>query len=117
MRRVVVTGISALSPLGLTAESSWQSAIAGESGIRSIDIFDASPLKTRIAGLVDPFELTNYLTPTAPIPEGHRRNRFALAATEVAMRDSGLREAALDPTQWAIAFGSNESHHQPEQMG
>lgn len=116
-RRVVVTGIGAVSPLGLTAEASWQGALAGRSGIREIDFYDASPLKTRIAGIVDPFELTDYVTPVLPIPADNRRARFALATTEMAVRDSGLDLAAEDSTRVAISIGSNESHTQPEDMG
>lgn len=116
-RRVVVTGMGAVTPLGLTVEASWQGAIAGRSGIREIDFYDASPLKTRIAGIVDPFDVSDYVQPVFPIPADNRRARFALAATEMAVRDSRLDLSTEDPLRLALSLGSNESHTQPEDMG
>ena len=56
MRRVVVTGLGAVTPVGLTAESSWQAVKAGQSGISAIDTFDASEYPTRFAGLIRGFD-------------------------------------------------------------
>ena len=54
-RRVVVTGVGALSPLGVGVEESWNRCISGESGIQLITRFDVSQLETQIAGVVPPF--------------------------------------------------------------
>ena len=116
-RRVVVTGIGAVTPLGLTAEASWRAAVEGRSGIRRIDFFDASPLKTQIAGIVDPFDLADYVRPRVEVPADNRRVRFALAAAEMAVKDSGLDLAGVDPRRLAVSLGANESHSQPEDMG
>jgi 3-oxoacyl-[acyl-carrier-protein] synthase II len=116
-RRVVVTGIGAVSPLGLTAESSWEAAVAGRSGIRTIDFYDATPLKTRIAGVVDAFDLSSIVTPRVPVPPDNRRVRFAMAAAEMAVRDSGIDLSRLDPRRAGVSLGSNESHFQPEELG
>jgi 3-oxoacyl-[acyl-carrier-protein] synthase II len=116
-RRVVVTGIGAVTPLGLTAEESWRNAVAGRSGIRTIDVYDASPLKTRIAGVVDEFDLAEIVAPRVPIPEGNRRARFAMAAAEMAVRDAAIDLGADDPRRVGVSLGSNESHFQPEELG
>ena len=62
-RRVVVTGLGMLSPVGNTAESSWQALLNGQSGISLIDHFDASEFATRFAGLVKDFDRITNLQP------------------------------------------------------
>ena len=60
-RRVVVTGLGAVSPVGLTAESSWQSVLNGKSGIAPLEVFDVSEFSTRIGGSVREFDITDYI--------------------------------------------------------
>lgn len=88
-RRVVVTGIGMISPVGLTRESTWKNLIAGKSGIDTISSFDTSKLQTKIAGEVNDFEPTNYLTPK----QARRMDRFcqlAVAATLEATEQAHL---------------------------
>jgi 3-oxoacyl-[acyl-carrier-protein] synthase II len=101
MRRVVVTGLGILSPLGGTAESSWKQVLAGRSGIRQINRFDVSDLPVRIAGLVPtetdteqddrvPFRVDQILS----AKEQRKVDVFivyALAAAEHAIHDAGIR--------------------------
>ena len=61
MRRVVVTGLGMVSPIGNTVEESWNNALAGKSGIGVITQFDASSFGSRIAGEVKNFEVEKYL--------------------------------------------------------
>ena len=61
MRRVVVTGLGMLSPLGNTAESTWQNLLLGKSGIGDIDHFDTSEYPTKFAGLVKDFDAQDYM--------------------------------------------------------
>lgn len=61
-RRVVVTGMGMLSPVGNTVESSWKALLAGQSGIVNIDHFDATNFSTRFAGLVKDFNCEEYMT-------------------------------------------------------
>jgi 3-oxoacyl-[acyl-carrier-protein] synthase II len=110
-RRVVVTGLGAVSPLGLSVEASWEAASEGRSGIRTIDIYDPAPLRTHIAGLVDPFDVGDFVAPKFGFPASNRRLRFALAATEMALRDAGLSIEGGDPRRVGIALGSNELHY------
>lgn len=88
-RRVVVTGIGALTPLGLSAEESWENAKAGKSGIARIEAFDPSAFDSQIAGEVrgfDPGDIIN----KKDIKKMDRFIQLALVATHQALQDSGL---------------------------
>ena len=88
-RRVVVTGIGLVTPLGTGTKQSWEAAIAGKSGIGPITRFDAKELPSRIAGEVKNFDASQFMD-----KKEARRNdlfiQFGLAATELALRDAGL---------------------------
>ncbi|MGQ9652713.1 MAG: beta-ketoacyl-ACP synthase II [Thermodesulfobacteriota bacterium] len=89
-RRVVVTGMGALSPLGIGVKASWEACTEGRSGIRRITKFDPAAYKTQIAGEVDQFDPAAYLDPK----EMRRYDPFcqyALVASQMAMEDSGLQ--------------------------
>ena len=89
-RRVVVTGIGLVSPVGLTREETWGSLLAGESGIDRISSFDAEELETTIAGEVKGFDPTSYVGRK----EARRLDRFvqfAVAATLEAMEQASLK--------------------------
>ena len=62
-RRVVITGLGMISPLGSTVEESWQAVLGGKSGVKHIDSFDASRLTTQISASVKDFDPSLYLTP------------------------------------------------------
>src|SRR5579862_6994529 len=103
MKRVAVTGLGAVSPLGLDAPSTWRAAIAGESGIDWIRAFDATGLPIRIAAEVKDFEPTDLISPK----EARKLERnvlFAVTAAEEALRDSGLRD--FDPNRAGVVMGS-----------
>ncbi len=89
-RRVVVTGIGIVSPIGLTREATWSNLLAGKSGIARISSFDAEELETTIAGEVDGFDATDYVGRK----EARRMDRFvqlAAAATLEAVEQAGLK--------------------------
>jgi 3-oxoacyl-[acyl-carrier-protein] synthase II len=103
MSRVAVTGIGAVSPLGLDAPSTWRAAVAGESGIDWIRAFDTTGLPVRVAGEVKDFDPAAVASPK----EARRLERnvlFALSAAREALTDSGLTD--FDPTRVGIVFGS-----------
>ncbi len=104
-RRVVVTGLGLVSPVGIGVEPSWQSLVAGRSGIGPITLFDASTYPTRIAGEVKNFEPGDFMDKK----EARRNDRFiqfGLAAAEMAVKDSGLDLAKEDLEQIGCIVGA-----------
>lgn len=89
-RRVVVTGLGLVTPLGIGVEASWKSAIEGRSGIGPITQFDASQLPVRIAGEVKGFDPSLYIE-AKEIKKMDRFIHFAMAAATMAVEDSGLK--------------------------
>jgi len=103
MRRVGITGLGAVTPIGLDAPSTWRAAVAGESGIDFIQGFDTSDYPVRIAGEVKGFDPGT----VAPAKEGRRMERnvlLALGAAHEAWRDSEL--ADVDPARTGVVVGS-----------
>jgi len=88
-RRVAVTGLGAITPLGIGVEKSWQSLCQGKSGINMITRFDATDFGTRIAGEVKDFN-PQYFMDRKLVQRTDRFIQFALAASQMAMEDSGL---------------------------
>lgn len=89
-KRVVVTGIGMLTPLGIGVQASWKACLEGRSGISRIHKFDPSPFKTQVAGQLEEFDRSKYLD----AKEARRYDdfcQFALVAAEMAFADSGLQ--------------------------
>src|SRR5215510_6305976 len=104
-KRVVVTGLGAVTPVGNDAPSTWKAALAGESGIDFIRAFDASAFPVTIAAEVKDFDPTGLVSPK----ELRRLDSsilFALAASREAVADAGLREGSYDATRVGIVYGS-----------
>jgi 3-oxoacyl-[acyl-carrier-protein] synthase II len=104
VRRVVITGMGAVSPLGNDLLSTWKAAVAGESGIDFIQSFDASEFPVRVAAEVTGFEPPEIVSPK----EARRLDRnvlLALAAGKEALDDSAL-DAHYEPERMGILFGS-----------
>ena len=95
-RRVVITGMGAVTPLGLTVEESWLAVRAGTCGIAPITLYDTSGMKAKLAGEVKGFEPADYMEKR----EARKMDRFAqfaLAAAGEAVAQSGLEFSAEDP--------------------
>ena len=104
-RRVVVTGLGIVSPVGIGVETAWSNIVAGKSGITGITRFDASALTSQIAAQVTDFEVSNYL----PAKEARRVDRFVhfgLAAAMEAIKDSGLEVTAANAERIGAVIGS-----------
>ena len=104
-RRVVVTGLGAVTPVGLNVEDTWSSLKAGKSGIATIKHFDVSAYATNFAGCIDDFNVSSYL----PVKEARRMDTFlqyGMAAGMQAVNDAGLEDAYYDPTRIGVCVGS-----------
>jgi 3-oxoacyl-[acyl-carrier-protein] synthase II len=104
MRRVAVTGLGAVTPLGNDAPSTWAAAVAGESGIDWIRSFDASGYAVRIAGEVKDFDPTGVVS-SKEARKLERNVLLAVAAGKEAVEDAGL-DSAYDPARIGILFGT-----------
>lgn len=104
-RRVVVTGMGILSPVGLTLKENWQNITNGVSGISKISHFDPEGFSCQIAGQVDGFEPGNYF----PAKEARKMDRFiqlGLAASLDAFQDSGLEVTEQNAERIGVHIGS-----------
>lgn len=104
-RRVVITGLGIVSPIGVGVEQSWASIIAGKSGITKISRFDASGFSSQIAGEVKGFEVTQYLS----AKEARRMDIFmhyGMAAGIEAIKNSGLEVTANNAEKIGVNIGS-----------
>ncbi|PKO56601.1 MAG: beta-ketoacyl-[acyl-carrier-protein] synthase II [Betaproteobacteria bacterium HGW-Betaproteobacteria-21] len=104
-RRVVVTGLGLVSPVGNTVPEAWENLIAGKSGIGPITRFDASAFSARIAGEVKDFDVTTYLS----AKEARRMDVFihyGMAAGIQAIRDSGIEVTAANAERIGVNIGS-----------
>lgn len=91
-QRVVVTGLGAITPIGMSAEAYWQNLLAGVSGTRRIQFSDLNmdQYRTRVAAPVEGFDASDYLPPDKKNKYFGRATLFALAATRMALEDAGF---------------------------
>ena len=104
-RRVVVTGLGIISPVGNTVADAWDNIVNGRSGIGRVTRFDASPLTTQIAGEVKGFDVAAYLSPK----EARRFDTFihyGLAAAIDAIKDAGISEHPDNAERIGVCIGS-----------
>ncbi|WP_025562460.1 beta-ketoacyl-ACP synthase II [Psychromonas sp. SP041] len=104
-RRVVVTGLGMISPVGNTVEQSWQAVQAGKSGISNIEHFDTEKFSTKFAGLIKDFNVEEYM----PKKEARKMDLFiqyGVAAAEQAFQDSGLEVTDENAERIGVAIGS-----------
>jgi 3-oxoacyl-[acyl-carrier-protein] synthase II len=105
LKRVVVTGLGALTPLGNSAGEYWNNLVSGVSGAGPITRFDASKFRTRFACEVKGFDPGNYLDKK----EARKMDPFvhyAIASTDEAIADSGIKEAGIDFNRVGVIWGS-----------
>ncbi|AUX72392.1 beta-ketoacyl-ACP synthase II [Erwinia pyrifoliae] len=104
-RRVVVTGLGMLSPVGNTVESTWNALVAGQSGISPIDHFDTSAYATRFAGLVKDFNCADFI-PRKDLKKMDDFIQYGIVAGIQAMQDSGLEITEENACRIGAAIGS-----------
>ncbi|MFS0574501.1 beta-ketoacyl-ACP synthase II [Sporosarcina sp. 179-K 3D1 HS] len=114
-RRVVVTGIGAVSPVGNTAEDSWRSVLEGKSGIGMLTRLDREQFPVKVAAEVKDFDIEEYI-PRKDARKMDRFTHFALAASVMAMKDANLEldeELGLRTGVWiGSGIGGMETHEQ-----
>ena len=105
-RRVVITGIGCITPLGSDLNSTWEGLKEGRSGIATISNIDASPFDCRIAGEVKGFSPDSYFRVPKDARRSDRYVQFAVAASKMAMVDSGVDVSKIDPRRFGVMVGS-----------
>ncbi len=104
-RRIVITGMGMITPVGLNVEETWQNILAGKSGVVLADEFDASEYSTRIWAKVKNFNIENYV----PLKDARKMDvftQYGIAAADEAMRDSGLKIDANLSNRIGVAVGA-----------
>jgi 3-oxoacyl-[acyl-carrier-protein] synthase II len=123
-RRVVITGMGMVSPLGNTVEETWKNILASKSGIARIEHFDPTPFTTHFAGNIKNFDVEKYL----PLKDARKMDifiQYGLAAGIQAMEDSGLVVTEQNADRIGVAIGSGiggigaieENRHVIDQKG
>jgi beta-ketoacyl-acyl-carrier-protein synthase II len=105
-RRVAVTGIGLVTPVGNDVATTWNALLAGTSGAAPITLFDARGFSTRIAAEVKGFDERAIEADRKLLKFANRSHRFALAAAEQAVRDAGVAPTAETGERWGCAVGT-----------
>ncbi|MGH7265055.1 MAG: beta-ketoacyl-[acyl-carrier-protein] synthase family protein [Candidatus Rokuibacteriota bacterium] len=103
-RRVVITGLGAVTPVGVGTKAFWQALRDGVPGIDRVTLFDASPYPCQVAAEVKSFEAREFMSPKASVTMS-RFSRFAVAAARMAYDDAGMTFASA--SRFAVCFGSS----------
>jgi 3-oxoacyl-[acyl-carrier-protein] synthase II len=107
-RRVVVTGVGLVNPMGHDVETVWNGLKNGQSGVGRTTIFDASSFPTQISAEVKDFDVTRYVDDPSVAKYWCRHTRFAVGAARQAVDESGILDKSLDPTRFGVYLGSGE---------
>jgi 3-oxoacyl-[acyl-carrier-protein] synthase II len=106
-RRVVITGVGVLSPLGNDLESTWAGLKEGKSGVGQISLFDTTDYSVHIAGEVKDFNAASYFSNPKDARRCDRYTQFGVAASKMAIEDSGIEDYAdIDRTRVGVMIGS-----------
>jgi beta-ketoacyl-acyl-carrier-protein synthase II len=105
-RRVAITGIGLVTPVGNDVSTTWTALLEGRSGVAPISIFDASGFSTRIAAEVKDFDPAALGANRKLLKFANRSHRFALGAAEQAMRDAGIAPTAATSARWGCSVGT-----------
>ena len=109
MRRVVITGMGAVTPLGNNVIDTWRALVAGRSGIRRISLFNAESFPTKIAGEVRGADLGRWQKTEGALSRLGRNSLFALEAAAEAVREAKLDPKTGDPARLGVYFGAGDA--------
>jgi 3-oxoacyl-[acyl-carrier-protein] synthase II len=108
-RRVVVTGMGCITPVGNTVETMWKSLQEARNGVGTITHFDATKFPTTFAGEVRDFDFDSLVEDPARFADAGRNIRFAIGAAAQAIKDSGINDSRnLNPARFGIYLGAGE---------
>ena len=105
MRRVVITGIGAITPIGIGKDAFWNALIEGKSGVGPITRFDVSEYTTKIAGEVSDFVVTDFID-KKEAKRMDRSTQYAVAASKMAIEDANLDLEAEDRERIGVIIGT-----------
>jgi len=112
-RRVVITGMGVITPLGDTLEGMFQAQLEGRSGVSYNRLFDASKFHTRIAAQVKDFDLARYVKDPSRWKHAGPNSQFGAAAAQLALQDAGLLEDhKVDRTRFGVYLGAGEGRQE-----
>ncbi len=115
-RRVVITGMGLVTPLGADVEAVWKRLLAGESGVDYTTLFDASNFPTKISAEVKNWDISEVGEKPDDWKLQGRHTRFAIGAAKKAMCDSGILESHRDPARFGVYTGSGEGQQDFERF-
>ncbi|MGW4125689.1 beta-ketoacyl-[acyl-carrier-protein] synthase family protein [Nocardia sp. NPDC004711] len=117
MRRVAITGVGAVTPVGLDATTTWNAVLEGRSGVGPITSFDASSFAVHIAGMVKDFDAETAIPDPALRRNLSRPGAFGVAAALEALADAGLPDGGdYDPAQRGVSVGATAGRPSLEEM-
>jgi 3-oxoacyl-[acyl-carrier-protein] synthase II len=118
-RRVVLTGIGVINPLGSDPASYWEALIRGQNGVRPLQGFNASNLPTRFGGEIPDFDAKKYIDKKdrKSLRVMARGIQFAVSAAQLALNDSGVDKEKLDPTRFGVEFGAGLLPTELQELG
>ena len=105
-RRIAITGIGMVTPVGLNAPTTWANLVAGKSGVDTIHGFDAAGFSVRIGAEVKDFQAGDIIGRRKLLKFASPSHAFALVSAEEAMNDAGLRPAPSTTTRWGCCVGA-----------
>ena len=115
-RDIVITGLGVVSPIGIGSGPFWGALAAGTSGVRLIDLFDASSLRVRFGGQVPDFDPRLYVRPRKSLKVMSREIQMGFAAADLAMTDAGMAAGGFAPERCGVVFGGDMIYADLEEL-
>jgi 3-oxoacyl-[acyl-carrier-protein] synthase II len=106
-RDIVITGVGVVSPIGIGCTAFWSALVAGVNGIRPIDLFDASGLRTPYGGQIPDFDPKVYVRPRKSLKVMSRDIQLGFAAADLAMADATLAAGDMEPERFGVVIGGD----------
>jgi 3-oxoacyl-[acyl-carrier-protein] synthase II len=116
VRRVAITGVGLITPLGLGAQATWQALLEGRSAVGPVRAFDASSLRTRIAAEIPDFDPKPYVANRRVLRMMTRNDQLAIGGAALAVKDAGLTVTGEAAERAGLFVGGNKETSKPESL-